>query len=1471
MPAISKIRLTNVVYEEGNKRYNDELFLFDGHNGAILLENGGGKTVLIQTALQAIIPHTDIAERKIKNTLLLENAPAHIAIEWITNDQPRRYVVTAVTLFITKQGLDSLRYVYEYEVNDPNGIDGIPFVREGKEGKRTAERGEMQDYYSQMRDRSFLAHTFQTIKEYRTFLEDQYHIISDEWESVIKINSSEGGVEAFFDDCKNTNQLFNRLLIPTVENSIAGHDSKMFADMFEKQYTNFKQYKKLKETIEENKRIQAELEKFVKTFEQLHQSKLTYEKIKQRAKGLWEETQLQKRKATDEQIAILQKIEEWEGRERKHGVKSASYDIAFEKSILRTLIHDYNQEFANYSKLEEELEGYQTDYYSLKLAELKVEQKNFQDQMKHIKEEMKKLNQTEERQELEDQLEEAKRTLLGFFMRKMEEVKKEIQGVSFELNPIKDQLQQSQDTLKRLWEQEAKQQKELSRIESRLETRKKDLEKLEQQLLANPKQERVQEEINKWNKRYQFLDNEIIQLNQEERKIQIESKEAQGHKEELQEEKGKRALKYEKVLYQLDEMEQDQKELIRKLASVRPQWAILKSLYDNESTIASRLGETVERLTNKRNLLLYRERIAYRFVDDHGEQNIFFADAFVESQLKSWKNQFDYLSTGIEYLQSLEKSDFEEKKRYPLWSLTLITTNKSKPLLREKLKGVADRLQFPIHVITTEEATIIHRGQGKHPWVTPLHWNKGMEDEAFREWKEEIAQSAKDTTLLREQKEKEIKTWENVLQAFNKFMEQYSFEKIMQLNEERSNLMIQLEQLALSIQKEDKRMEELRSKLALLKDTVDNYQDEKQGLEWKIDKGNSYLQYSHEVGEDRQKEQQLKEQLKALQTEVHSVKHRHETLIEDKEEIEERIRSLKSNFKILEEDESFSEVKTLTPLFTGENKKTIQEKIRTIEFKIRQINVSYGEWNARLENARQSIERTQKDLDQLRMEHSQLLDENRLFPGDGKQWLKDLWAKVRKLERQVTSVNQEVQQKLSAKKKQEGKCQTKIEQFQKDYPDETIYEFTSALIEVKEQLKVEKTGLRETKIYLEQEKKRNEQELTSIKEAEHSLYRFIEKHYFNAPDIIAIGLSSEEILEFSYHRKRFVDSIIRDLEKTRGLVKEENEKVDREKQSFKQFCQTISDVKMRQMAENGVEHKRTYADLVDFKKNMLIGVERATSYANEHIRQKDTELQAFINQVHAHLKTLVEELKQIPKKTRIKVESDWKQIFNFSIPEWEEEEGKSRIRDYIEWILQQLESDRFLTDLGMQDAREIRKEIEMWLQSKQLLQMVMKNEVMKVNCRKVTNDNKVTTRSYSWEQSNVWSGGEKWSKNMTLFLGILNYVAEKKQHIQPNMKRHRAVILDNPFGKASSDHVLTPVFFVAEQLGFQVIALTAHAEGKFLQDFFPVIYSCRLRESADPTKKVMIKEKWLHHAYFQDHEPKSIDRLGEMEQMVLFE
>lgn len=69
-----------------------------------------------------------------------------------------------------------------------------------------------------------------------------------------------------------------------------------------------------------------------------------------------------------------------------------------------------------------------------------------------------------------------------------------------------------------------------------------------------------------------------------------------------------------------------------------------------------------------------------------------------------------------------------------------------------------------------------------------------------------------------------------------------------------------------------------------------------------------------------------------------------------------------------------------------------------------------------------------------------------------------------------------------------------------------------------------------------------------------------------------------------------------------------------------------------------------------------------------------------------------------------------------------------------------------------------------------------------------------------------------------------------------------------------------------------MIALTAHAEGKFLQDYFPIVYSCRLRYTTDSSKQVVESTKQIRHAYFKDNAPQTLERIdGRAGQMTLFD
>lgn len=1470
MPAISKIRLTNVVYEEGNKRYNDELFLFDGYNGSILLENGGGKTVLIQTALQAVLPHVDLADRKIKNTLSLENAPAHIAIEWIDHDNPRRYVVTAMTLFLTKHGLDSLRYVYEYDAGDPNGIEGIPFVRGGTEGKRPSERGEMQDYYSGMKEKSsFFARTFDTIKDYKAFIEKQYHIISGEWESIVKINSTEGGVEAFFDNCKSTNQLFDRLLIPTVEDSIVGHDKAMFADMFEKQHQSFKNYKKLKETIDENKRIQEQLEHYVMTFEKLHHKQQAYLQAKKQVKGVWNLTLSEKQQMKEDLAENARMMTEWETDHDMYKVKQASYDVAVEKAKLDEKEVAYTSKYANQLDKEEERNNQLKKYYSLKLAKYKLELKEESDKRTLAKEKLEDLETDEELVDLQGALDEAHQSLLGWYLEEIEKIEWEKQGITYELNPILDQIEQLATSKSLLDEDIVTKKQMLSAVQERIKARTSDMEKLEQQLLANAQQELVSIELKKWQERSNFLDEEIVRFEQEVKQYNAQVHEAEEHRDRLLDEQSEMDTKKNKVSFQLEELQDAQSNVITRLGSLRPQWASTEDIYSTQQTIETRILEQIEKLKKERTNLLFLERLAYRFVDDYAEQDVFFGDAYLEAQLASWKNQLDYVVTGVEYLQNLGEEERNRKKDFPLWPLTLVTTSRSKQQLLDKLNHVANRLQFPITVLTTEEALHVEEKQDQ-VWIAPQHWNSNLELDNFNSWKAQIKKDAQATTESREQKEKELTNWEDGWKALNNFLEKYPYETYAQLSTELSNWKKQLEHIALQLAAEKRRIEEARSNVESNRSKIQNYDNEMQGLRGKISNGLIYLSYEKEVIGERENEANIAGELQQLKKEKTQQEKRLVAFEEEKDDINTRLTDLNNELSIMKREEDYVKVASLDPIYSSKSKQSLKDEIRDLERKKDNITVTLGEWVAKRDAAIQAIDKLDGEMAAIRRQQGNL-DEELLFPGDGNQWMENLWEKAQELTTELESINKAVQRVFSEREQQKGSTKNRMKQFELDFPDQELIVFEQALEDVREALHEEKENLTERKTFIDQHYRRIDKQLNSVEEAERELERYIDSHHFNAPEIKCIALTDEQQLDFNYQRKKYVKAVIEEMKSAKLEVDKEANQVNQAKAHVRDFCRNeISDIKLQQMAINGVEHKQTYHDVVTFKNNMFTSIDRISKYANEHIRESDKDLQLFINQIHSHLLTIVEELKQIPNKTKVKVIDDWKPIFTFSIPEWEEEDGKTRIRDFIEWILQQLESERFINDQGMQDEGKVRKDVEMWLQTKSLLQVVMNNEVMKVSCRKVTNDNNVTSRSYSWEQSNVWSGGEKWSKNMTLFLGVLNYVAEKKQHLQSNMKRHRAVILDNPFGKASSDHVLSPVFFVAEQLGFQIIALTAHAEGKFLQDYFPIIYSCRLRSSHDARKKVMTKKKWLHHAYFQDHEPQGLERLGEVEQMELF-
>ncbi|WP_141503242.1 chromosome segregation ATPase [Paenibacillus luteus] len=1477
MPAISKIRFTHILYEGGNKRYNDETFLFDGHNAAIVLENGGGKTVFIQTALQAMLPHTDLAGRKLKDTLLLENGPAHIAIEWILNDKPRRrYAVTCVSIFLNGNNIDSYRYAYEYGEHDSHSLDHIPFVKEYMGKTRPSDKGEIQEYYASMTHRFPLtARTFATIKEYKAHLEEAFHIIAAEWESIVKINDTEGGIEAFFDECKATSQLFNRLLIPTVERAMGGYEQDTFVKMFESHREGFKRYKELKEQISENQLILQELNQYVLLYEKLNKSEEQYNAARGEAKAYRILTRLQHAEQKAEQSSLGERYRQWESQQEllQRQLKSLELaEVEQERTAIVVILQQLQEEA---DSVNGRLRQAQRSYYSMQYAELRVKHEGALARLTHLEKQMARLEQSEDEKQLQERWEQNGGELRSVFAQREQEYTTELQEYTAELNHLKRELAKTEKMIEslqgdyRIWE--LKQQVNQTMLKEKNQQR----DNLARNILANPTLEKIEEQIPIWSTRQQQLEEERIdhlrhikQLNDERGVVMDGQKALEG--EILDADRMKTKLEQ-----QQEQLQAEHIAVIRELAILRPNWERLTLIYDKEASIIDQLKEGIVKRQEQKELYLQKERLAYRYVDDYNGQDIFFADPMVERMLKSWGRQFTLLQTGIEYLTGLGidlgESEWKDDR---FWAVTLVTTDSEKPALKQKLITVEDEFAYPIRVLSVSEASVLVRGlqeEDQEQWIVPTHWKANRETETFQRWKEDLLQHAELIREEREKKEEELQLWQRTELQVRKFLEKYPLSQYqaieIQVTEKREQLfglMKEQNQRGHLVKQLEESMEKYRIELTEKQDLIHQ-------LSIWLKDGQLYLTLGTEMKKIERELAPIQEQMTSLNSQLRMSKHTIEGTKVEHEAVIVSYNDTNTKLQILRNDDMYRAAQSFVYVKSSRSLVDLKEVHKVLERERDGMIKERKELELERNHEQEKEGEAKSGMQQLLREHPEL-DIRANLPIDLETHKQEEWSRIEQYNEQVQFVAERLNRKRDKLKKIEVKTEFLMQQFNESFSGEQPTPFETALLDVKsgleqtvEKLKLEKKELQQRNDYVEGQLR----ELDSVMQL---WEKYMLLHRLDDDRLQPIQMEENKMIDFLYKRMSISERSIKMLQSNYEAVEKESSRVRKGMYHFKDYCIShVRDIKLRQMAIQGVEVKETYSEVTEFHRTMETRIRKAIQFMMETIQTHDRDLQEFIQRIHMHLKQIVQELRELPKKTRIRTADGWREIYSFTIPEWDDREGKDRVREHIEWILNQLERGQFFDEQGKELQNDVRKSLEKWLDSKQLLQVVLNSETMKVMCRKVTNDHQVTKAAYSWEQSNRWSGGEKWSKNMTLFLGLLNYVAERKQYIKASMKLHRTVILDNPFGKASSDHVLSPVFFIAEQLGFQIIALTAHAEGKFLQDYFPIVYSCRLRIASDASKQIVESSKRVQHAYLRDNSPDTLERIdARMGQITLF-
>ena len=233
MSKINAVRLINVNYNNNANRISDEILYFNGESTLISLQNGGGKSVLVQM-LTAPFVHSRYRNAKDRpfESYFTTAKPSFILVEWAL-DQGAGYVLTGLMVRKaqdmqeeSKENLDIIGIISEYQESCIQDIRHLPVGEKGKKEmilKNFNSCRQLFESYKKDRDMKFFYYDLTNYAQSRQYFEKllEYQINYKEWETIIKkINVKESGLSDLFADCKDEKGLTEKWFLEAIESKL---------------------------------------------------------------------------------------------------------------------------------------------------------------------------------------------------------------------------------------------------------------------------------------------------------------------------------------------------------------------------------------------------------------------------------------------------------------------------------------------------------------------------------------------------------------------------------------------------------------------------------------------------------------------------------------------------------------------------------------------------------------------------------------------------------------------------------------------------------------------------------------------------------------------------------------------------------------------------------------------------------------------------------------------------------------------------------------------------------------------------------------------------------------------------------------------------------------------------------------------------------------------------------------------------
>lgn len=209
---------------------------------------------------------------------------------------------------------------------------------------------------------------------------------------------------------------------------------------------------------------------------------------------------------------------------------------------------------------------------------------------------------------------------------------------------------------------------------------------------------------------------------------------------------------------------------------------------------------------------------------------------------------------------------------------------------------------------------------------------------------------------------------------------------------------------------------------------------------------------------------------------------------------------------------------------------------------------------------------------------------------------------------------------------------------------------------------------------------------------------------------------------------------------------------------------------------------------------------------------------------------LYQEMKKISESSRIKSGDRYIQILKIDIPQELKDYVEQRIENHIKQCIQELREECRQSD---NIKKTIENKVAIYLSDRQLLNLTLDVETIKVKLYKFDIENK-NSGLRQWEDVIVGnSGGQKFIACFALISALIEYTRRKEIESKGEDEKvasSKVFVLDNPFGKTSSKHLLQPMIDISKKFNIQMICLSDLSQSS-ITDKFTLIYQLSLRSS----------------------------------------